>query len=62
MKHKEFDAVKMMRELRDQLSQKYASMSLQEEITDLQKHFPHILWKKRKKADQREAGEAMLLT
>ena len=47
MKQKEFDAVKMMRELRDQLSKKYARMTLQEEMADLQSKFPHIKWKKR---------------
>lgn len=47
MKQKEFDAVNMMRELRDQLSEKYARMTLQEEMADLQSKFPHIKWKNR---------------
>ena len=42
MKQKTVDAVKLMRDLRDQLSQKYVTMSIQEEMADLQKHFPHI--------------------
>ena len=42
MKPKEFDAVNMMRELRDQLSKKYAKMTLQEEMADLQRAVPHL--------------------
>jgi hypothetical protein len=38
MKTKEFDAVVLMRELRDRLSEKYAVMSIEEEIADLQRH------------------------
>jgi len=44
---KEFDAVKLMRELRDQLSQKYARMSIQEEMADLQKNLPSMKWQQR---------------
>ncbi len=40
MIQKEFDAVKLMRELRGQLSQKYVRMSIQEEMVDLQKNLP----------------------
>lgn len=47
MKQKEIDAVKLMREQRDQLSKKYANMTVQEEIADLQGTFPHIKWKRR---------------
>ena len=47
MKQKEFDAINMMRELRDQLSKKYANMTLQEEMAELQRAFPHIKWKQR---------------
>jgi hypothetical protein len=42
MKPKEFDAVNMMRELRDQLSKKYAKMTLQEEMAELQRAVPHL--------------------
>jgi hypothetical protein len=49
MKQKTCDAVKLMRDLRDQFSQKYVTMSIQEEMADLQTHFPHIRWKTRKK-------------
>ena len=55
MKQKTVDAVKLMRDLRDQLSQKYVTMSIQEEMADLQKHFPHIRWKTREK-EQRPVG------
>jgi uncharacterized protein YutE (UPF0331/DUF86 family) len=44
---KEFDAVKLMRELRDQLSQKYAHLSIQEEMADLQKNLPPMKWQQR---------------
>lgn len=46
MKNKTFDPVKVMREIRDRMSRKYARMTPQEEIADLQKRIPHILWKK----------------
>ena len=45
---KDFDAVKLMRDLRDQLSQKYVTMNLQEEIADLHNSLSQIPWKKRK--------------
>jgi len=47
MKPKEFDAVNMMRELRDQLSKKYANMTLQEEMAELQRAVPHLKRKQR---------------
>jgi uncharacterized protein YutE (UPF0331/DUF86 family) len=47
MIQKEFDAVKLMRELRDQLSQKYAHLSIQEEMADLQKNLPPMKWQQR---------------
>ncbi len=49
MKKKEFDAVKMMREIRDKMSKKYSKMTIEGEIEDLQKKFPHIQWKNRQK-------------
>lgn len=47
MMQKDFDAVKLMRELRDQLSQKYVRMSIQEEMVDLQKKLPPMKWQQR---------------
>ncbi len=47
MKPKAYDAVATMRELRDQLSKQYARMTVQEEMADLQRLFPHIVWKER---------------
>lgn len=46
MKPKEFDAVNMMRDLRDELSRKYARLTLQEEIAELQYMIPSIENKK----------------
>ena len=46
MKKKALDAVKVMREIRDKMSRKYARMAPEEEIADLQKRLPHIPWKK----------------
>lgn len=45
MKNKKFDAVKMMREIRDDLSQKYSKMTLEEQIQNLNKKFSGIHWK-----------------
>jgi len=45
MKPKECDAVMLMRELRDRLSEKYAAMSIEEEMADLQQHVAHVLRK-----------------
>ncbi len=49
MKKKEFDAVKMMREIRDKMSKQYSKMTIEGEIEDLQKKFSYIQWKKRQK-------------
>ncbi len=49
MKNKEFDSVKLMRSIRDELSKKYQKMSIKEEILDLHKNFPNIKWRVRKK-------------
>jgi hypothetical protein len=43
-KDKEFDSVKLMRSIRDELSKKYQKMSIKEEIMDLHKNFPNIKW------------------
>jgi hypothetical protein len=53
MKAKTFDAVKVMREIRDKMSRKYARMTPEEEIADLQKRLPHIPWKKQENSRKR---------
>ena len=45
-KAKVFNAVKVMRQIRDEMSRKYTRMTPEEEIADLQKRIPHVLWKK----------------
>ena len=45
MKTKKFDAVKLMRDIRDDLSQKYSKMTIEEQIENLNKKFPDIKWK-----------------
>ena len=47
MKQKGIGAVKLMREQREQRSKKYATMTIKEEMADLQSTFPHIKWKRR---------------
>jgi hypothetical protein len=58
MKNKIFDAVKVMREIRDKMSRKYARMTPEEEIADLQKRLPHIPWKKQETSRKRRAAVA----
>ena len=53
MKAKTFDAVKVMREILDKMSRKYARMTPEEEIADLQKRLAHIPWKKQELSRKR---------
>ena len=55
MKTKTFDAVKIMRGIRDKMFRKYARMTPEEEIADLQKRVPHIPWKKQETSRKRSA-------
>jgi hypothetical protein len=55
MKAKTFDAVKVMREIRDKMSRRYARMKPEEEIADLRKRLPHIPWKKQEISRKRSA-------
>ncbi len=42
MKTKKFDSVKMMREIRENLSKDFSKLSVKEKITLLEKEFPQI--------------------
>lgn len=42
MKTKKFDSVKMMREIRENLSKDFSELSIKEKITLLEKEFPQI--------------------
>jgi hypothetical protein len=55
MKTKTFDAVKAMREIRDKMSRKYARMTPEDEIADLQKRVPHVPRKKQETSRKRSA-------
>ena len=47
MKDKKIDAVKMMRTIRDKLSQRYSNMTIEEQIADMEKNFKDITWESR---------------
>lgn len=49
MKTKKFDSVKMMREIREKLSKDLSKLSVKEKIDLLEKEFPEIKIKKRRK-------------
>jgi hypothetical protein len=55
MENKAFDAIKVMREIRDKMSRKYARMTLEAETADLQKSLPRIPWKKQETPRKRSA-------
>lgn len=44
MKSKDFDSVKMMRDIRDDLSKKFSKMTIQEEMKELQKGLKSFAW------------------
>lgn len=49
MKVKKFDSVKMMREIREKVSKDLSKLSAKEKIVLLEKEFPEIKIKKRRK-------------
>lgn len=49
MKTKKFDSVKMMREIRDNLSKDFSKLSVKDKINSLEKEFPEIKPKGRRK-------------
>ena len=49
MKAKKFDSVKMMREIREKVSKDFSKLSAKEKIDLLEKEFPEIKIKKRRK-------------
>jgi hypothetical protein len=49
MKAKKFDSVKMMREIREKLSKNFSKLSVKEKMALLEKEFPEIKIKKRRK-------------
>ena len=49
MKIKKFDSVKMMREIRENLSKDFSKLSVKEKMDLLEKEFPEIKIKKRRK-------------
>lgn len=49
MKTKKFDSVKMMREIRDNLSKDFSKLSIKDKIKSLEKEFPGIKPKGRRK-------------
>lgn len=49
MKIKKFDSVKMMREIREKVSKDFSKLSAKEKIVLLEKEFPEIKIKKRRK-------------
>jgi len=49
MKTKRFDSVKMMREIREKLSKDFSKLSVKKKIDLLEKEFPEIKIKKRRK-------------
>ena len=49
MKTKKFDSVKMMREIREKLSEDFSKRSIKEKIDLLEKEFPEVKTKKRRK-------------
>jgi hypothetical protein len=49
MKTKRFDSVKMMREIREKLSKDFSKLSVKEKIDLLEKEFPEIKIKRRRK-------------
>ncbi|HHT9137844.1 MAG TPA: hypothetical protein ACFYEK_11460 [Candidatus Wunengus sp. YC60] len=49
MKAKKFDSVKMMREIRENLSKDFSKLSAKEKINLLEKEFPEIKISRRRK-------------
>jgi hypothetical protein len=49
MKTKKFDSVKMMREIREKLSKDFSKLSARKKINLLEKEFPQIKIRKRRK-------------
>ena len=49
MKTKKFDSVKMMREIRENLSKDFSKLSVKEKMDLLEKEFPEIKIRKRRK-------------
>lgn len=49
MKTKKFDSVEMMREIRGKLSKDFSKLSVKEKIDLLEKEFPELKIKKRRK-------------
>ncbi len=49
MKAKKFDSVKMMRKIREKLSKDFSKLAIKEKIDLLEKEFPEIKIRKRRK-------------
>jgi len=58
MKTKKFDSVKMMREIRDNLSREFSQLSAKEKIALLEKEFPEIKRARRRKLRIKNAQAA----